>query len=49
LDTYVFYKGVQQADFSFATAVGLFKGLVGLALIVTANKLAKKFGEEGIY
>ncbi|SDD41901.1 putative aldouronate transport system permease protein [Paenibacillus sp. UNCCL117] len=49
LDTYVYFKGVQQADFSFATAVGLFKGLVGLVLIVLANKLAKRFGEEGVY
>ncbi|AZN39175.1 ABC transporter permease [Paenibacillus albus] len=49
LDTYVYYKGIQSSDFSFATAVGLFKSLVGLVLIVGANKLAKKFGEEGIY
>ncbi|WP_116190109.1 ABC transporter permease [Paenibacillus taihuensis] len=49
LDTYVYYKGIQNSDFSFATAVGLFKSLVGLILIVGANKLAKRFGEEGIY
>lgn len=49
LDTYVYYKGIQSSDFSFATAVGLFKSLVGLILIVGTNKLAKKFGEEGIY
>jgi putative aldouronate transport system permease protein len=49
LDTYVYYKGILQSDFSFATAVGLFKSVVGLVLVVTANKLAKRFGEEGIY
>lgn len=49
LDTFVYYKGIQQGDFSFATAVGLFKGIVGLILIVGANWLAKRFGEEGIY
>ncbi|MFC3772470.1 ABC transporter permease [Paenibacillus sp. GCM10012303] len=49
LDTYVYYKGILQSDFSFATAVGLFKSVVGLVLVVAANKLAKKFGEEGIY
>jgi putative aldouronate transport system permease protein len=49
LDTYVYYKGIQQSDFSFATAVGLFKSVVGLVLIVAANRLAKRFGEEGIY
>lgn len=49
LDTYVFFKGIQQSDFSFGTAVGLFKGLVGLVLIVMANRLAKKLGEEGVF
>ncbi|WP_238178267.1 ABC transporter permease [Paenibacillus contaminans] len=49
LDTYVYFKGIQQADFSFGTAVGLFKGIVGLVLIVLANRLAKKFGEEGVF
>lgn len=49
LDTYVYYKGILQSDFSFATAVGLFKSVVGLILVIGANRLAKKFGEEGIY
>jgi putative aldouronate transport system permease protein len=49
LDTYVYYIGIQQADFSFATAVGLFKSIVGLILVISANRLAKRFGEEGIY
>jgi putative aldouronate transport system permease protein len=49
LDTYVFFKGINQSDYSFATAVGLFKGLIGLLLVMGANRLAKKFGEEGIY
>ncbi|WJH37241.1 ABC transporter permease subunit [Paenibacillus sp. CC-CFT747] len=49
LDTYVYYKGIEQSDFSFATAVGLFKGLIGLVLVLGANRLAKRFGEEGIY
>lgn len=49
LDTFVYLKGIQNADFSFATAVGLFKSIVGLILIVAANRLAKKFGEDGVY
>ncbi|MDF2661108.1 MAG: protein lplB [Paenibacillus sp.] len=49
LDTFVFFKGIQQADYSFATAVGMFKGVVGLVLVMAANQLAKKFGEEGVY
>ncbi|UVI31073.1 ABC transporter permease [Paenibacillus spongiae] len=49
LDTYVYFKGIEQSDFSFATAVGLFKSLVGLILIVAANRLAKRFGEDGVF
>jgi putative aldouronate transport system permease protein len=48
-DTYVYRVGIQQGQFSYSTAVGLFKSLVGLVLVVFANKLAKKFGEEGVY
>jgi len=49
LDTFVYFKGIEQSDFSFATAVGLFKSFVGLVLIVGANRLAKRFGEDGVY
>lgn len=49
LDTFVYFKGIKQSDFSFATAVGLFKGLVGLVLVMGANRTAKKFGEDGLY
>jgi putative aldouronate transport system permease protein len=48
-DTYVYSNGVQQGQFSFSTAVGLFKSLVGLCLVLAANKLAKKMGEQGVY
>jgi putative aldouronate transport system permease protein len=49
LDTFVYFKGIQQADFSFGTAVGLFKSVVGFVLIIAANRLAKKFGEDGVF
>ncbi|NOU92321.1 ABC transporter permease subunit [Paenibacillus sp. LMG 31456] len=48
-DTYVYSNGVQQGQFSFSTAVGLFKSLIGLFLVLAANKLAKKMGEQGVY
>jgi len=48
-DTYVYRVGVQQAQFSYSTAAGLFKSIIGLVLVIVANKLAKKFGEEGVY
>ncbi|HEX2912453.1 MAG TPA: ABC transporter permease subunit [Chloroflexia bacterium] len=49
LDTFVYFRGVQAGDWGFSTAVGLVKGLVGLVLILGANKLAHKFGEEGVF
>ena len=48
-DTYVFRNGVQQGQFSYSTAIGLFKSVVGIVLVMAANKMAKKFGEEGVY
>lgn len=48
-DTYVYTAGLKQGQFSYSTAVGLFKAAVGLILVMLANRLAKKFGEEGIY
>lgn len=48
-DTYVYRVGLLQGQFSYSAAVGLFKSAVGLVLVVIANTLAKKFGEEGVY
>lgn len=48
-DTYVYTAGIQNGQLSYSTAVDLFKGLIGLILVVGANKLAKKVGEDGVY
>jgi putative aldouronate transport system permease protein len=48
-DTYVYYVGMQQGQFSYSAAVGLFKSVVGLILVLGANWFAKRLGEEGIY
>ncbi|MFB5673386.1 ABC transporter permease [Paenibacillus terreus] len=48
-DTYVYMKGLTQAQYSYSAAVGMFKSLVGLVLVIGANRLAKKMGEEGVY
>jgi len=49
IDTWVFRRGLFNLDFSVATAVGFFKGVVGLILVVGANRLAKRFGQSGIW
>lgn len=44
ISTFMYKIGIQQAQFSLATAMGLFEGLVGLVLVVTANTIARRFG-----
>ena len=46
LDTFVFFRGIQGGDWGFAAAVGLVRGLVGSALIVAANAVAKRLVER---
>jgi putative aldouronate transport system permease protein len=48
-DTYVYFMGITQGAFSYSTAIGLFKSVVGIMLVVGANWTAKKFGQSGIY
>jgi putative aldouronate transport system permease protein len=48
-DTYVYLMGITQGAFSYSTAVGLFKSLVGVVLVFTSNYLARRFGQSGIY
>lgn len=49
LDTWVFRRGLENLEFSVATATGFFKSFVGLILVLGANKLAKRFGSSGIW
>ncbi|GAA2859365.1 polysaccharide ABC transporter ATP-binding protein [Actinoplanes cyaneus] len=49
LDTFVYYQGISVQQWGVGAAAGLFKALVGLLLIVGANKVAHKLGEQGIY
>jgi putative aldouronate transport system permease protein len=47
IGTYVYNIGIKQFQYSFTTAVGLAQSVVGLILIIGANKLAKKYYPEG--
>jgi putative aldouronate transport system permease protein len=49
LDTYVYNNGIIGGNWGVAAAVGLVKGLVGVVLVLSANKVAHKFGEQGVY
>lgn len=48
-DTYVYTNGILGGQFSYTAAVGMFKSLVALTLIIIANTTAKRLGEEGLY
>lgn len=48
-DTYVYTAAIQQGNYSYSTAVGLFKSLVGALLVYLANCWARKYGEDGIF
>ena len=49
LDTWVYRQGVLQFQFSLATAVGFFKGAIGLVLILVSNRIAKGLAQQSIY
>lgn len=48
-ETFVYRRGILQADFSYATAVGLFKSVTSLILVVVTNKVATLLGQEGLW
>ncbi len=45
---YVYREGLQNMNYSLATAVGLFQSLVGVVLVFIADRIAKLMGESGI-
>ena len=49
IDIYVLNWGVSQADYSLGTAAGIFKSVVAIILILIANGVAKKSGEEHLF
>jgi putative aldouronate transport system permease protein len=48
IDTWVYRQGIQGFQYSIGAAVGLFKGIIGMFLIVTCNWLARRFTGRGI-
>lgn len=49
IDIYVLKWGISQGDYAIGTAAGIFKSLVSIILIVIANQIAKKSGEERLF
>jgi len=48
IDTWIYRHGIQQQAFSYSTAVGLFKQIINIILLLIVNQVAKFFGEEGV-
>ncbi|MBM2614497.1 sugar ABC transporter permease [Actinoplanes sp. LDG1-06] len=49
LDTYAYFYGVVNANFSLGAAASLFKGVLSLIFLLAANKIAHLLGEDGLY
>lgn len=49
LDTFIYKAGLQQMQYSYATAIGLFKSVVGLTMLMIANTLSRKATGESLY
>ncbi|MDF2924625.1 MAG: sugar transporter ATPase [Paenibacillaceae bacterium] len=43
IDTWVYRQGIERLQIGLATAVGVFKSLIGTVLVLTSNQIAKKF------
>ena len=41
ISSYVYRRGLEQADWSFGTAVGLFNSTINYILVVIANKISR--------
>ena len=49
IDTYVYRVGLINYEYSFATAVGLFKNVIGFALVIIVNFVTDRFSDYGLW
>lgn len=49
IGTYVYRMGLQSGNYSYATAVGLFQGIINLVLLTVANKASTKLSGSGLW
>lgn len=49
ISTYVYRRGILGNSFSYATAVGLFQSVIGIVLLVMANKISRKLSETSLW
>lgn len=49
IDMFVYQTGMQQGRYSYATAVGLFKSVIALILLLIANRVTKKINNTSLF
>lgn len=49
LDSYVMKVGLTNGDYSYATAIGLFRSVIAVILVVTSNKIASRVNDRTIF
>ncbi|MFD2118112.1 ABC transporter permease [Paenibacillus yanchengensis] len=51
IDTYVYKVGLASTvvNYSYSTAIGLFKSVIGMILLLTVNRISKKLGQDGLW
>lgn len=49
ISTYVYRRGILEANFSYSTAVGLFNSVVNIFFLLLTNRLSKKINQTGLF
>lgn len=49
IDTWVYRQGLLEFRFGLATAVGLFKGLIGMMLILVSNSMIRRYSDSSVF
>ena len=49
ISTYVYTTGLKNMDYSFASAVGMFESVISFILMLSVNKISKRFAEISLW
>lgn len=49
ISTFVYRQGIQQANYSYSTAIGLFNNIINLILLVAVNRISRKLSETSLW
>lgn len=47
--TFVYRKGIEEMNYSYASAVGMFEALIALIMLLSSNYLSKRLGGKGLW